>query len=123
MKRKVLVIDDEIDVAETLAALVARQGYETKAEYSGEAGIQQAKSFQPDLVILDVIMPGMNGVEAAIHIQQQLPNCKILLFSAVPEFAHQLLRQQKNPPKFEVIGKPIDPRFLLSILNSKLPAA
>jgi CheY-like chemotaxis protein len=122
MKRRVLVIDDEVNIAEGLAMVLAEHGYEVRAEYSGETGIQQAGSFQPDLVIVDVMMPSLNGVEAAILIQQQLPNCKILLFSAVPEFACHLLDELKNSPKFEVVAKPIDPFALLSILSSKLPS-
>lgn len=111
MKRRVLVVDDEIHVAETLAIALTEHGYHVKAEYSGEAGVQQANSFQPDLVILDVVMPGMNGIAAAIRMQEQLPNCRILLLSALPEYARELLAKHKNAPKFEVIGKPIDPWF------------
>ena len=117
MKPRVLLIDDEESVADTLAAILSECGYEVRVEYSGAAGVERACTFRPDIVISDVIMPSINGVDAAIDIQRQLPNCRILLLSAAPDYARNVLKSRSHPG-FEVIAKPINPRWLLSRLSA-----
>jgi len=80
-KRKVLVADDEQVIANTLAIILNQAGFEARAVYSGENAVEALDSFHPDMLITDVIMTGMTGIEAAIATQAKLPNCKILLFS------------------------------------------
>jgi DNA-binding response OmpR family regulator len=116
MKSRILVIDDEESVADTLAAILTECGYEVWVEYSGDAGVKRAGTFRPDIVISDVIMPAINGVDAAIDIERQLPDCRILLLSAAPEYARHVLKSRCHPG-FEVIAKPIDPSWLLSRLS------
>ena len=64
-RRKILVVDDNRDAADTLAMLLDFLGYETKTAYDGQQGVDVATAFQPDLVILDINMPVMDGYEAA----------------------------------------------------------
>src|ERR1700724_2395878 len=80
-KRKVLVADDEQVIANTLAIILNQAGFEARAVYSGEKAIEALETFQPDMLISDVIMTGMTGIEAAIATREKMPNCKILLFS------------------------------------------
>ena len=65
-KSKVLVADDEQVIANTLAIILNQAGFEARAVYSGEKAIEALDSFEPDMLISDVIMPGMTGIEAAI---------------------------------------------------------
>ena len=80
-KPKVLVADDERVIADTLAIILNQSGFEATAVYSGEKAVEAARTLRPDMLISDVIMTDMNGIDAAITIQTILPNCKILLFS------------------------------------------
>jgi len=77
----VLVADDERVIADTLAIILNQSGFEATAVYSGEKAVEAARSLQPDMLISDVIMTDMNGIDAAITIRTMLPTCKILLFS------------------------------------------
>ena len=68
-KPRVLVVDDEQVIADTLAKILDLNGYDASAVYTGTAAVESARALQPDLVISDVIMPDMNGIEAAISIR------------------------------------------------------
>ena len=70
MKPKVLVVDDERAIAYTLAIILNKSGFEATAVYAGEEAVQTAKTFRPDVLISDVIMPGLNGIDAAIAIRK-----------------------------------------------------
>ena len=78
---KVLVVDDERVIADTLAMILNQSGFEAKAVYSGEKALELAATLQPDMLISDVIMADLNGIDAAIRIRALLPGIKILLFS------------------------------------------
>ena len=78
-KSRVLVADDEQVIANTLAIILNQAGFEARAVYSGEKAVESLDSFQPDMLISDVIMTGMTGIEAAIATRRKMPNCKILL--------------------------------------------
>ena len=80
-KPKVLVADDERVIADTLAIILNQSGFEATAVYNGERAVEAARTLRPDMLISDVIMTDMNGIDAAITIRGMLPHCKILLFS------------------------------------------
>ena len=80
-KPKVLVVDDERVIADTLAMILNQSGFEARAIYSGEGALELVPTFVPDMLISDVIMADLNGIDAAIRIRGMLPNIKILLFS------------------------------------------
>ena len=73
---------------------------------------------QPDLIISDVIMPDMNGIEAAIRIRQALPGCKILLFSGQAATADLLEKARAQGHEFEILAKPVHPQDLLAKLRN-----
>ena len=80
-RRRVIVADDEETIATTLAIILNQAGFEARAVFSGEQVVQLLDSFEPEMLITDVIMPGMTGIEVAIAVRNRLPDCKILLFS------------------------------------------
>jgi CheY-like chemotaxis protein len=116
-KPRVLVVDDEQVIADTLARILDLNGYEASAVYSGTAAVESARSMQPDLVISDVIMQDMNGIEAAIHIRAFLPSCKILLFSGQAATADLLENARAQGHEFEILAKPVHPADLLAKLK------
>ena len=117
-KPRVLVVDDEQVIADTLAKILDMNGYDASAVYTGSAAVESAKTLQPDLIISDVIMPDMNGIEAAINIRGFLPGCKILLFSGQAATADLLENARAQGHEFEILAKPVHPSDLLAKLRS-----
>jgi CheY-like chemotaxis protein len=117
-KPKVLVADDERVIADTLAIILNQSGFEAHAVYSGEKAVEAARTLQPNMLISDVIMQDMNGIDAAIRIREILPTCKILLFSGQAATADLLERARKQGHDFEILAKPVHPQDLLARLLS-----
>jgi len=116
-KPKVLVVDDERVIADTLAMILNQHGYDASAVYSGTDAVSAARNSNPDLIISDVIMADMNGIEAAIRIRSFLPSCKILLFSGQAATADLLEDARKQGHEFEILAKPVHPQDLLAKLR------
>lgn len=114
---KVLVVDDERVIADTLAMILNQHGYDASAVYSGTDAVSTARNIVPDLIISDVIMADMNGIEAAIRIRSFLPSCKILLFSGQAATADLLEDARKQGHEFEILAKPVHPQDLLAKLR------
>ena len=117
-KRKVLVAADEQVIANTLAIILNQAGFEARAVYSGEKAIEALDSFQPDMLISDVIMADLNGIDAAIRIRELLPAIKILLFSGQAATADLLEKAHSQGYDFEILAKPVHPQDLLSKLRN-----
>ena len=119
-KLRILVADDEQMIANTLTLILNRSGFEACAVYSGEAAVSALSTFQPDVVISDVVMPGMTGIDAAIVVRSQRPSCKILLLSGQAATADLLQDARARGYSFEIIAKPIHPEDLLDKLRTGL---
>lgn len=117
VKPKILVVDDERVIADTLVIILNRNGFEATAVYSGEAAVELAHSIQPEMIISDVIMNDMNGIDAAIQICAMLPKCKILLFSGQAATADLLEKARNQGHEFEILAKPVHPQDLLMRLR------
>lgn len=115
---KVLVADDERVIADTLAMILNQSGFEARAVYSGEKALELATIFQPDMLISDVIMADLNGIDAAIRIRALLPGIKILLFSGQAATADLLEKARTQGYEFEILAKPVHPQDLLTRLRS-----
>jgi CheY-like chemotaxis protein len=116
-KPKVLVADDEPVIADTLAMILNQSGFEARAVYSGEKAVELASTFEPDMLISDVIMADLNGIDAAIRIRAKLPRIKILLFSGQAATADLLEKARANGYEFEILAKPVHPQDLLTKLR------
>src|ERR1700727_3801021 len=117
-KPRALVADDEQVIANTLAIILNQAGFEARAVFSGEKAVEALDTFQPDMLISDVIMTGMTGIEAAIITRQRLPKCKILLFSGQAAQADLLRKARAQGHEFEILAKPVHPTDLLAKLRS-----
>ena len=116
-KPKVLVVDDERVIADTLAIILNQHGFDASAVYTGTAAVERARSVKPNLIISDVIMPDMNGIETAIDIRRFLLACKILLFSGQAATADLLESARAQGHEFEILAKPVHPQDLLAKLR------
>lgn len=121
MAQRVFVVDDEPCIADTLATILQRSGYEVRPFYDAQSALEQFDALRPELVITDVMMPGMNGVEMAILIKQRHPDCKILLFSGQAATVNLLETARKQGYEFDILAKPVHPSDLLAKI--KTPAA
>jgi len=117
-KPKVLVVDDERVIADTLAMILNQSGFDAKAVYSGEKAVELAPTMAPDMLITDVIMADLNGIDAAIMIRSLLPNIKVLLFSGQAATADLLEKARARGYQFEILAKPVHPQDLLSRLQA-----
>ncbi len=117
-KPKVLVVDDERVIADTLAMILNQSGFEARAVYSGEKALETVATFQPDMLISDVIMADLNGIDAAIQIRGLMPKIKILLFSGQAATADLLEKARAQGYEFEILAKPVHPQDLLTKLRS-----
>jgi CheY-like chemotaxis protein len=108
------VADHEELIANTFAIILDKTSFDTRAVFNGEQVLGLLNSFQPDMLIADVVMPGMTGIEVAIAVRHRLPECKILLFSGQAVTADLLERPRTRGHEFEIIAKPIHPADLLA---------
>lgn len=120
VKQKILVVDDERDIVELISYNLTKEGYQVYQAFNGKEGIEMAKKVNPDLIILDVMMPQMDGIEA----------CRLM--RAMPEFKSTFMvfltaRSEEyseiagfNVGADDYIAKPIKPRALMSRINAIL---
>jgi CheY-like chemotaxis protein len=98
--------------------ILNQSGFDARAVYSGEKAVDLASTFTPDMLITDVIMADLNGIDAAIMIRSILPNIKILLFSGQAATADLLEKARAKGYEFEILAKPVHPQDLLSRLKA-----
>jgi DNA-binding response OmpR family regulator len=116
----VLVVDDESAIADTLTEILSRSGYAAMTAYDGNEALETALVTPPELLITDVILPGMSGVELAITVRRIFPDCKILLFSGQASTADLLATAKSEGHHFTLLTKPVHPRELLAHVSESL---
>jgi DNA-binding NtrC family response regulator len=121
VSRKILIVDDEAAVADSLQLILASRGYETRAVYSAEQAIEVLAQWQPELAIIDVMLPQMNGIELAGILKSNYPACRSLLISGHPGTGALLNDARENGSLFEILAKPLHPTFILETVSNLLP--
>ena len=114
---RILVVDDEALIADTIVQILNRNGFIAEAAYSGKEAIELARRYCPELVLSDVLMPQVDGVEAAIQIRQHCPDTRIVLFSGQAATVEILARARERGHTFELLPKPIHPTQLIKHLR------
>jgi len=111
----VLVVDHERPVADSLVMMLKQQGYAAEAAYDTETALEMAQLVPPELLLTDVALPGMGGIELGIAVQKAAPDCRVLLLSPHAASHHPSTdpRQAENKG-FGVLGKPVHPDTLLA---------
>lgn len=109
----VLIVDDDQAIADTLAVIFRMHGYSALVAYSAEQAIERIASSIPDLALLDVNLPGMNGIDLAIVLKANHPDCHLLLLSGHESTRGLLEEAAKKGYIFDILAKPIHPTFIL----------
>ena len=122
---RVLVVDDEPWIADSLVQILRLRGHDARAAYNAQSALDLLPGFVPEVVIADVIMPGMNGVELAHCMEARIPECRIVLFSGQAESSQALASANLVAHDFRLYAKPIHPDLLLQLLErgESAPAA
>jgi DNA-binding NtrC family response regulator len=116
-KVTVYVVDDEEVICSTLAAILEMSGFHALAFTSPLKALQAAESEVPDLLITDVNMPDMNGIDFAIQVESGFPSCKILLFTGYGNTFRLLEDARRQGHDFNILSKPVSPRELLAAMR------
>ncbi len=111
---KILVVDDERSIADTLCEILRKAGYECKPAYSAMDALDALDEFGPRLIISDVMMPDMNGIEMAKTIRGEHPECTVVLFSGNAATHDLLVNSRAEGYYFDVLAKPMPPRDLVA---------
>ena len=118
--QRILVVDDEECIAETLVLILQSFGYEVTARNSARGALEECELQVPDLVISDVMMPELNGIDLAIQIEERYPACRILLISGLGSSFALLEEASQKGHSFEIMSKPIRPPDLLAKIKTVL---
>ena len=116
----VLVVDDESVIADTLAEILSRSGYQAVPVYDGDSALETALLTPPEMLITDVVLPGMTGIELAITMRRIYPDCKIILFSGQASTADLLASARAEGHHFTLLNKPLHPQDLLQRVSDNL---
>jgi two-component system, OmpR family, alkaline phosphatase synthesis response regulator PhoP len=117
---KILVVDDEADIIELLQYNLEKEGYEVATANDGKQAIEKAKTFMPEVVLMDIMMPVMDGVEAARQLRQNpdLKDTYILFLTARSEEYSEIAAFEAGADDY--ITKPIKPKSQNKQINSLL---
>ena len=113
----VLVVDDECSIADTLTEILKRSGYQVKTAYDGPSALEIALLTPPDVLITDVVLPGMSGIELAIDMRRIFPDCKVILFSGNAATSSMLASATGAGHNFTLLTKPVHPKTMLAHLS------
>jgi signal transduction histidine kinase len=118
---RVLVVDDNADAAESLAWLLRLSGHQTRVAYDGPSAIEAALLFQPQALILDLGLPGLDGYRVAQHLRQE-PAVHSALFIALSGYGREVDQRRSSEAGFDHhLIKPVDVNTLLEILSAATP--
>ncbi len=115
---RISVVDDEYLIATTLASVLRSQGFHATSFTEPLKALQAARCDPPDLIISEVSMSLLSGIELAIQVRKQCPDCKVLLLSGQPDISTLLEASRATGYTFEVLPKPIHPTHLLTRIHS-----
>lgn len=116
MSRRILVVDDEPDSALTLAMLLQLRGHHADVAHDGAEALRQADAVEPDVVLLDIGLPGMDGYEVCRRLRER-PRGRSMFIVALTGWGQEEDRRRTREAGFDLhLVKPVDPEELLRVL-------
>lgn len=116
----ILVVDDEPMIADTMSEILRRSGYDAVSVYDAEAALESVLARPPHMVISDVSLPGMNGIELGLSIRRMYPECKVVLSSGHSRSGELLTSALSTDDEFSFLQKPVQPKELLRFVAETL---
>lgn len=124
-KKKILLIDDDPDFVEAVKVIVEKGGYEVTVAYDGQEGLEAVEKDKPDLIVLDVMMPVMNGHEACAKLKgnPETAEIPVILLTAVADrvttstYTHRDMLESEAE---DYMPKPVEPKELLELIENWL---
>lgn len=118
---RILVIDDDPGVRDTFSMAIDETRHEVVSAANGQAGLDLARMYDPDLILLDLKMPGMSGVETLRHLSDTCPNVPVYIVTGFyGEFLQPLQEAQKDGISFDLARKPLELHEIRTIVDSVL---
>jgi CheY-like chemotaxis protein len=117
---RVLVVDDERDNADTITTLLRLWGHEAEAAYSAEDAISKARALDPDVVLMDIVMPNMHGFDLANEIRRYCPEVKILALTGFTRA--DIVRRSREAGFADVLFKPAPAKVLKEAVETECAA-
>lgn len=114
MAKRILVIEDDVDINDLIAYNLKKEGYEVASLYQGEGAFEQALKLCPDLIVLDVMLPGVDGLDICRYLRadEKTKNIPVLMLTARSEESDQLVGLQMGADDYML--KPFSPKLLLA---------
>jgi len=116
-KQKILIVDDDLHIAELISLYMMKDGYETEEVYDGKEALKKAESFQPNLILLDLMLPGMDGYQVCAEIRKT-SRVPIIMLTAKGETFDKVLGLELGADDY--IVKPFDPKELVARVKAVL---
>ncbi len=117
---KILVLDDEVDAADLLGQFLSQRGYEVSVAHDGPEAIQLAKKFEPDMILVDIGLPGMDGYQVAEMLcnDASVPSCRLVALTGYgdPEYHRRSARGGFE----EHLVKPVDLDLLVRLIETRV---
>ena len=114
----IFVVDDEKVISDTLAVILRLNGFAATSFTNPLEALNDTPSGSPDLLVSDVVMPELSGIDLAIRIKEKYPNCKILLFSGQAATSDLLRSARERGHEFDLLTKPVHPADLLQRIRN-----
>lgn len=116
----ILVVDDECAIADSLSEILNRSGHSAVTAYDATSALDAALLRPPDLLITDVVLPGMNGIELATTMRRIYPECKVVLFSGNAATSSMMEVATRAGHNFVLLTKPVHPKEMLARVSDCL---
>lgn len=117
-RRRVLVVDDEHLITDTICLILNQSGFEAAAAYNGEEAMEAAAKLRPGIVLSDVLMPRMSGVELGIRLHKECPATRVILLSGQTGTSEIIQQAEAHGYFFDLFPKPIRPQDLIARLKA-----
>jgi two-component system alkaline phosphatase synthesis response regulator PhoP len=114
---KILIIDDESSIHTVLSAYLKTEGYEFQSAYDGPTGLAAVRSFKPDIIVLDVMLPGMDGIELLANLRRE-SNVYVIMLTARSEETDKIVGLSVGADDY--LTKPFSPRELVARIKAAL---
>ena len=113
---KILIVDDDADIVRIVSTMLAGQGWQVLSAYSGEDALRVVAAERPDLVLLDIMMPRMNGIEVLREARRIVPGMRVIMTTAFGDVGSCL--ESRDLGACEYINKPFETTELLDIIRN-----